>query len=92
MGAKYKFYEIVRIITGENTGKEGAIMGMAQDDDGLWGYAVHVYEDSIVWDYLETDLESTGKMDKRESFYSGETIKVYVDPETGEGTSPDLEG
>ena len=33
----------------------------------------------------EDELETTGKMDKRETFYSNTTLKVKVNPETGEG-------
>ena len=46
---------------------------MAQNDDGEAPYC------------LEHELESTGGMDKRETFYSGASLKVEVDPETGEG-------
>jgi hypothetical protein len=87
---KFMFYEIVRISRPspglrQNADLEGAILGMSQDDQGRWYFAVHVYELNEVQTYPETALEPTGRMDRRESFYDGTNVRVVVDPDTGEG-------
>jgi hypothetical protein len=87
MEARYRFYEVVRVRTqgGHYDGLEGAVLGIAQDEPGGRGYAVHLYELEEVHYFSEEELESTGKQDKRENFYGGTTVRVIVDPETGEG-------
>ncbi len=80
MKNKFTFYEVVVINSQEKkhkkiNAKEGVIMGMAQNDDGEWGYAVNVQDDG--WDINEKYLESTGKVLKREDFYN-EIDKVTV--------------
>jgi hypothetical protein len=87
---KYDFYEIVRVISPKKRGHEGAVLGRAQNENGKWGYAVALYsDDKLVWDFQEDELEPTGRKDRRESFYDGTTIRVQVDPDTGEGTIVD---
>jgi len=91
---KYQFYEIVKIQSDDTSkaeinGQEGAVTGMAQNDDGMWGYSVHIYSIDDTWYLLEKELAPTGKMDKHETFHSGESITVEVDPETGEGRIKD---
>jgi len=58
---------------------------MAEADE-TWGYAVHLYATGFCYDIAEVELEPTGRMDRRETFYSGESIRVRVDPVTGAGT------
>jgi len=60
-------------------GKLAAIMGMSQSDDGEWGYAIHVYGEDEGWDAMSHELRPTGEFDRRETFYSGESIQVRVD-------------
>ena len=92
MEAKFTFYEIVRVISYTRPGSEGAVLGMAQNDDGLWYYAIALYDDSnLVWNFREDELEPTGRHDRRESFYDEASIRVRVDPETGEGWIADEE-
>jgi Immunity protein 31 len=89
MEPKYQFYEVVRISKQVKhqhlVGLEGAVLGMSQNEQGQWGYAVTLYETGQCWDLSEEDLEPTGRMDKRETFYDGTSIIVTVDPQTGEG-------
>jgi hypothetical protein len=87
----FQFYEIVRIREGlpgmqKYGGLEGAILGMAQEADGSWGYAVSLYSDGFTYDVTDREIESTGRMDRRESFYDGTSVRVSVDSETGEGS------
>ena len=91
MPAKFKFYEVVEISSDrpalrEVDGKRGAILGMAENDDGSWGYAVCIFDEEIGYDVSEEELLTTGEMMKREDFYDGENITIIVDPETGEGS------
>ena len=90
MEPKFQFYEIVRVTKPEHQskeyeGKEGAVLGRLQNDQQKWRYGVSLYgfDESVM--FAEDELESTGRFGKREGFYSGESIKVWVDPETGEG-------
>ena len=90
MTAKFSFYEVVEILPGRPAiapviGQRGAILGMAQCDDGRWVYAVQMLESGEGWDVEESELASTGVMMTREDFYEGDSISVEVDAETGEG-------
>lgn len=101
MKNKFDFYEVVKINTVENNlkkanGKDGVVMGMAQDENGEWNYAVRIYfgsfadlEDSDGWSIDEQYLQPTGKFMKREDFYDGSTAKVVVD-EKGHGHLKEL--
>lgn len=93
--SKFDFYEVVKIITddpkyAEVNGKEGAILGMAQNSDGIWGYAVEIFDEIDGWSFPEDALVTLGYKMKREDFYTGETIRVEVDPVTGEGKISDV--
>ena len=89
MKAQFQFYEIVRVAAHyegvDVVGLEGAILGMSDDERGDWGYAVHLFTLRETWDFPESDLESTGKIGRREDFYDGSAIKVFVHPDTLEG-------
>jgi hypothetical protein len=82
-GAKFDFYEKVRCISDEPAmlhlaGKKAAVLGRAQNDDGLWSYAIHVYGEPHCYTCAEYELESTGEFARREDFYSGESIRVSL--------------
>ena len=64
-------------------GQLGAILGKAQAEDGGWWYGVFSYELERVWYCSEAELVSTGEFDRRESFYSGESIRVNQRGEVG---------
>ncbi|MGH3695389.1 MAG: Imm31 family immunity protein [Pseudonocardiaceae bacterium] len=88
--AKYEFYEVVRLEPRERSlerlrGQDGAVVGRAEDDLGNWTYGVHVYKLNEVWSFQEEDLRPTGRMDRRETFYDSTSVRVAVDPDTGEG-------
>lgn len=93
MKNKFDFYEVVKINSknsalGKINGKEGVVLGMAQDD-GNWSYAVSV--ENKGWSTLEEDLLPTGKFAKRSDFYSDDEtsrIKVVVD-KNGKGRIKD---
>jgi hypothetical protein len=85
----YEYYEVVRVRTTPATtdkdiaGLEGAVLGKAVEDDGeIVSYAVAIYErDGICWSVAPSDLEATGRHDRRESFYDGTSIRVSEDGE-----------
>ena len=83
---KFEFYEKVRIAgavpdLAPVAGKLGAVLGRAENEDGSWGYAVHVYDERSCWDIDEEQLEPTGEFDKRETFYDGTAIRVSPEGE-----------
>ena len=82
--SKFRFYEKVRISSTDPAkaginGELGAVLGMAQADDGAWSYGVSIYGTGICWSCLENELVATGEYDRRETFYSGESVQVAVD-------------
>mgnify|MGYP002713067735 CR=1 FL=1 len=87
--SKFDFYEIVIVNTNNPkksklNGEKGAILGITENKDHLFFYAVHLYQDSITYSFDENELEKTGEFDCRESFYSGNSVTVIVN-EKGEG-------
>ncbi len=89
MKPKFKFYEKVKIISTAPKAKKvygelAAVLGHALDERNNWSYSVYIYRDGICWGFGEEELEPIGEFDKRESFFTGETIKVRVD-EQGKG-------
>lgn len=61
--------------------KLGAVLGRSRSDEGVWGYTVSLYEENESWDFLEDELRSTGEFDRKETFYSGDSVRVRVDEE-----------
>lgn len=81
---KFNFYEIVQIVSAdlelsEINSKEGAIVGMAQNDDGSWGYAVSVADEC--WCISENDLVSLNRYAKEEDLYPEESIRTPITPD-----------
>lgn len=93
MSKRFQFFEVV-VVTGCSNiqqqaliGSEGTILGMAQDEESKCNnYAVSMDSTGIVYCFDEWQLASTGRMKNREDFYSGESLKVIVDPKTGKGS------
>ncbi|MEO1615272.1 MAG: hypothetical protein AAFV88_05445 [Planctomycetota bacterium] len=83
---RFGFYEKVRVTTANPDladihGMLSAVLGRAQNDDGSWGYAIHVYERSTTYSVAESELTSTGDHALRSDFYSGDSIRVSRDGE-----------
>jgi hypothetical protein len=95
MRSQFDFYEIVKVketlLTIKNgiNGLKGAVLGMAESEEGKWFYAVNLYGKDEGWDLPEECLESTGEFTSREEFYDGSSIHVKVDAKTGEGKIED---
>jgi hypothetical protein len=92
MNNKFNFYEIVKVLSKKSNlqeinGCEGVVKGKSQcEDTGNWGYAVSIYKDNgIVWDIMEEDLISTGKLDDHSKYSPTEHVKIQVDLKTGKG-------
>jgi hypothetical protein len=78
---RFDFFERVRVVTRDPTkaaidGLLGAILGKVQNEDGSWCYGVFIYDLNRVWYCSEAELVSTGEFDARDTFYSGESIRV----------------
>jgi hypothetical protein len=83
---RFDFYEKVvirttKIAKAKVNGRMGAILGKAQSDEGQWLYAVQVYDLERVWCLNENELVPTGERDRRETFFTGESIRVSPDGE-----------
>ncbi len=90
MSALFNFYEVVQIVSdrpvlSEINGLDAAVLGMVENDDGKWCYAVHLLDSNDGWDVMENELISTGRMMTREDFYDGDSVIIIVDSSTGEG-------
>ncbi len=88
---RYRKFEIVRAACSapdEVTGRIGGILARySQDEDDTQPhYTVFLYDLEHCWEFAESELESTGAMDSRETFYDGSSLRVRVDAVTGEGT------
>ena len=51
---------------------------------------VEIFDEIDGWSFPEDALMTLGYKMKREDFYTGETIRVEVDPVTGEGKISDV--
>lgn len=83
---RFAFYEMVRVRTDSPTitsfnGLLAAVVGRVQNDDGSWGYAIHIYERQTTYSVAESDLVATGEHAKRDDFYSADSIRVSQDGE-----------
>ena len=56
----------------------GAVLGISQNENRVWGYGVYIYSTEECWSFEEPELLGTGKFDSQESFYNGSSIKVSV--------------
>ena len=93
---KFEFYDIVFVDSNKQNlqkinGKKGVIRGKSQseEDPKIFAYAVDILDQSgkteSGWFIFEEDLKSTNKKANPKYFMTEETIKVRVNPETGEG-------
>lgn len=89
---RFNFYDVVQVQTSNSSlqdglvGQIGTILGMAQNEKtGVWTYSVSIEPDGDVWNIDEVHLQATGATKSRSEFYDGESVKVLVDPVTGEG-------
>ncbi|OOE71293.1 Imm31 family immunity protein [Salinivibrio sp. ML290] len=90
MQALYEFFEVVKITSSDSAfaevkGQEAVILGMTPDDTGHWFYSVQITDTEEVWSLSENDIESTGKVLKKENFYYGDSVTVRVGHQSGEG-------
>ena len=94
MSSKFDFYEVVRVSSecvrySHLSHQEGVVLAMAQDEQSQWHYTVFINDSSMCWVLMEHELEPTGRSTCEESFYSEGSIRVKVDPITGEGSIDD---
>ena len=100
MKNKFVKYDIVTISIDDAepqkvNGTKGIVIDYCPSDiNDTWRYNVSVFaDDGLCWEFYEYELLSTGKKAKPEDLSdlepSGTTIKVLVDPKTGEGSFKD---
>lgn len=84
---RFDFYEVVTVVQDpELDGEAGVILGMVFDPiSSSWQYAVSVESKDSVWTFYECQLTTTGEFRRRADVYDGTSIRVHVDPETGDG-------
>ena len=96
MKSKFNLYDIVIVNSNKKrlaciNGKKGAIRGKSQSEENhsIFAYAVDIFNEANKveggWFIFEEDLKYTGIKANPSDFYTGESIKVRVDPKTGEG-------
>ena len=86
---RFAHYEVVVVRTAPATikdevaGKTGAVLGISFPDvEGRpVSYALGGYDFDETCMVSEDELDSTGRIDRREDFYSGESIPVRQDGE-----------
>ena len=71
---KFQFYEIVYVSSPkpeltEVYGQTGAILGMAEDDQGQFYYGVFIAREEMCWSIAEQDLKTTGIIAEHSAFY-----------------------
>jgi|GEM_PF-347271 len=93
--ARFELYDIVRVRESnpelaEIHGERGAILAIADREDGRREYGVFVYRDEMVWQLAEEDLEATGERTSREALYGDSAARVIVDGQ-GRGRAVDTE-
>jgi hypothetical protein len=97
MKNKFDLYDIVIVCSQrkdleEINGCRGYISAMSQSEEtGLWRYAVGIYDKECLWEVRESELLSTGEKEDPRINEPVDTIRVRVDPETGEGYLVDEE-
>lgn len=79
--SKFSFYEVVRILgeeplTAPLAGHEGVVLGMTEDTEGNWSYAVTIEETTATWPFREDELETTGLFRKPEDFLQNALFPV----------------
>lgn len=98
MTSKFDFNEIVKVVSNDPkdksiNGTTVVVRGKAQNEEtGKWTYGVVVIgKRGTVWRVKEENLFSTGKKANPDDFKPVGTVRVRVDPETGEGYIVDPE-
>lgn len=93
MKNQFDFFDFVEVKHNEDSnlqtlsGQRGSVLGMAQHEETkCWRYSVSLEFGGEVWDIPEELLTPTGELKQRSDFYSGESVKIKVNPNTGEGS------
>ena len=91
MTTKFRYYDIVRIQTNhpeksQFNGREGCVLGISQPiGSGEPSYALHLEGEKYGWDFMESELEATGKK-REEPFY--QTTEAANSPSNAKSKSP----
>jgi hypothetical protein len=93
---KFDFHDIVVIFSANKklvhfNGRTGVIRGISdsEEDATIYAYSVDILNEKGEVEFckfiFEKDLRATGKKFDETQMYTGEFVKVRVDPKTGEG-------
>ncbi len=66
-------------------GLRGFVTGKSPRKDGKWSYVIAFNDHEHCYMFDQEELEATGRCFREEDFFDGSSIKVRVDPKTGEG-------
>lgn len=87
-----QYFEKVQILSSDENpelvGHFGYILGISEENDIVFSYAIYFDEFSDIIAFNTEDVQGTGEIASRENFYSGHSIKVRVDEE-GRGYDAD---
>ncbi len=92
---KFKYLEVVKVGSDEITRREGisGLCGYIQTDgsfyEGEYIWGVYINRKEGVYMLRDSQLTSMGKVLKKEDIYDGTTVRVKVNPKTGEGEALD---
>lgn len=100
--SKYDFDDIVKVVSNKPVlkkinGRLGIVIGKAQGEENpeIFYYTINILDSFGIrtgcWSVTEDDLQPTGKIATPNNFKTGITVKVKVDPKTGEGSLIDEE-
>jgi len=96
MKSKFEFYEVVKVVSEKKElkkikGKLGIITGKSQNEinPSTFSYAVDILDENenVIdgWCIYEEDLESTGRTIDSKKLFTGQSVKIKVNPQTEEG-------
>ena len=96
MTRKFDFFDVVIITSTKKklkkfNGKKGIVRGVSNNETNptIYAYSVDILNENNETEFckfiFEEDLHPTGEKADKARMYCGKTIKVRVNPETGEG-------
>jgi len=92
MSNRFGFYDVVIVIDASSSdaksliGTEGTVVAMAFcEDSESWTYGVACGPSDDVWAFEERCLEATGERRLKSDIYTGESVSIRVNPQSGRG-------
>ena len=79
---RFVYFEVVEVQSTPETlrlgyaGSVGAVLGIGENGDGSYGYAVALDGREEAVDFAEEELAATGEHRSREDYYSGDVLRI----------------